>query len=152
QVGKDKKVLYYRAPMDPTEIYDEPGQSRMGMDLIPVYDGDESAGPGGVVTIDPTTEQNMGVRSERVRRIDFSRTIRTVGEVQYDEERLYLLNSKISGWVEELYVNFVGEQVIKGAPLMELYSPELVSTQQEYVLALRNYERLMQSSLPAIRE
>jgi Cu(I)/Ag(I) efflux system membrane fusion protein/cobalt-zinc-cadmium efflux system membrane fusion protein len=86
-----------------------------------------------------------------VRRIDFSRTIRTVGEVEYDEERLFLVNSKISGWVEKLYVNFVGEVVTKGSPLMEIYSPELVSTAQEYVLALHNYEKLMQSSMPAIR-
>ena len=146
---QERTILYWRAPMDPTEIYDEPGKSRMGMDLVPVYD-DEVASSGGVVSIDPVTVQSMGVRSEPVRRMDFSRTIRTVGEVQYDEESLYLVNAKVAGWIEKLHINFVGEEVEKGDPLLELYSPELVSTQQEYLLALSNYRVLSQSGAPSI--
>jgi len=148
----ERKILYWQAPMNPTEIYDQPGKSAMGMDLVPVYEDEAGMGSGGVITIDPATVQNMGVRTEHVQRMDFSRTIRTIGEVEYDEEHLYLVNAKISGWIEKLYINFVGDQVREGAPLMEIYSPELVATQQEYLLALKNYEMLAQSSLPSIRE
>ena len=94
----------------------------------------------------------MGVRTDHVRRMDFSRTIRTVGEVRYDEERLYLVNAKISGWIEKLYVNFIGDQVRQGDPLMEIYSPELVATQQEYLLALENHRMLAESSVASVRE
>lgn len=148
----ERKILYWRAPMDPTEIYDQPGKSAMGMDLIPVYEDEAGMGSGGTVSIDPATVQNMGVRTDHAQRMDFSRMIRTVGEVEYDEERLYLVNAKISGWIEKLYVNFVGDQVRKGDPLMEIYSPELVSTQQEYLLALKNHQMLSESSVPSVRE
>ena len=148
----ERNVLYWQAPMDPTEIYDQPGKSAMGMDLIPVYEDEAGVESGSTVSIDPATVQNMGVRTDHTRRMDFSRMIRTVGEVQYDEERLYLVNAKISGWIEKLYVNFIGDQVRQGDPLMEIYSPELVATQQEYLLALKNYGMLAESSIPSVRE
>ena len=152
----EPRILYWRAPMNPEEIYDQPGQSAMGMDLIPVYEDEaeeESEEESDrTVTIDPATVQNMGVRTDYVRRMDFSRNIRTVGEVRYDEERLYLVNAKISGWIEKLYVNFVGDQVRRGDPLMEIYSPELVATQQEYLLALKNHRTLAESSVASVRE
>lgn len=148
----ERRILYWQAPMDPTEIHEHPGKSRMGMDLIPVYEDEAGMGSGSTVTIDPATVQNMGVRTDPVRRMDFSRTIRTVGEVRYDEERLYLVNAKISGWIEKLYVHFIGDQVRKGDPLMEIYSPELVATQQEYLLALKNHRMLSGSSVPSVRE
>ncbi len=147
-----REILYWRAPMDPTEIYDAPGQSKMGMDLVPVYEDEADLGAGGTISIDPVTVQNMGVRTGRVERMDLSRMIRTVGEVQYDEEHLYIVNAKISGWIEKLYVNFVGDKVRKGDPLMDIYSPELVSTQEEYLLALNNYRRTAQSSLASVQE
>ena len=124
--------------MDPTEIYDAPGKSKMGMDLVPVYEGETATASGGVVSIDPGTVQNMGVRTGKVERTDFGRNIRTVGKIEYNEETLHSVNTKISGWIEKLYVSFAGEMVAKGDPLLEIYSPELVSTQEEYLLALRN--------------
>jgi len=142
---EDKEVLYWRAPMDPTEIYDSPGKSRMGMDLVPVYEGEGNESSGGMVNIDPAVVQNMGIKTTMVERQDLSRMIRTVGEVQYDEEKLFLVNTKISGWIEKLHVNFVGQEVAKGEPLMEIYSPELVSTQEELILAKRNYDLLKQA-------
>ncbi|MFQ5570493.1 MAG: efflux RND transporter periplasmic adaptor subunit [Rhodothermales bacterium] len=148
----ERKILYWRAPMDPTEIYDRPGKSAMGMDLIPVYEDEAGIGSGGTVSIDPATVQNMGVRTAHVQRMDFSRQIRTVGEVKYDEERLYMVNAKISGWIDKLYINFVGETVQQGDPLMEIYSPELVTTQEEYLLALKNYQVMAQSNVPSVRE
>ena len=144
------EVLYWQAPMDPTEIYDEPGKSKMGMDLIPVYADQVSSGS--QVSIDPVTVQNMGVRSALVKRQNFSRDIRTIGKVDYNEENIYEVSSKISGWIEHLDVNYTGKPVQKGQALLELYSPDLVTTQQEYLLALKNKQLISKSSFASIRE
>jgi Cu(I)/Ag(I) efflux system membrane fusion protein/cobalt-zinc-cadmium efflux system membrane fusion protein len=144
----EREILYWQAPMNPQEIYDRPGKSAMGMDLIPVYADEAGTRNGGMVQIDPGTVQNMGIRTADVVRMDFSRYIRTVGEVEYDEERLYLVNAKVSGWIESLHVNFIGEEVRTGDPLLEIYSPELVTTQEEYLLAVRNHERISESESP----
>lgn len=148
---KKRKILYWRAPMDPTEIYNHPGKSRMGMDLIPVYEGEAAPGAGGTITIDPVTVQNMGIRTAAVKRINFSHTIRTVGMVDYNEEKLYAISLKISGWVEKLYVNYTGKAVRKGEPLLEIYSPELVTTEKEYLLALKNRNISSGSGLKSMR-
>lgn len=145
----ERKIKYWQAPMDPTYIRNEPGKSPMGMDLVPVY---EEAMSGGGIQIDPVTTQNMGVRTEAVSRKNLARTIRTIGLVTYDEPRQYSVNSKIDGWIERLFVNQEGQPVKKGQPLMELYSPELVAAQQEYLLALQNSKKLGQSSFPEIAE
>lgn len=144
------KILYWQAPMDPTEIYDKPGKSKMGMDLIPVYEGDVSSGS--TVTIDPVTVQNMGVRTMPVERTDFSRVIRTVGIVEYNEEKMYTVSTKISGWIDKLYVDFTGKAVRKNQPLLDIYSPDLVTTQQEYLLALKNKELIGETKYASIKE
>ena len=148
----ERKALYWQAPMNPTEIYDRPGKSAMGMDLVPVYEDESGMGFGSTISIDPITVQNMGVRTGKVTREDFNRIIRTVGKVEYDEELLYIVNTKISGWIEELYVNYEGAKVEAGDPLLDIYSPELVSTQEEFLLALRNYERIGDDASPSVRE
>ncbi len=148
----EREILYWQAPMNPTEIYERPGKSAMGMDLVPVYADETGSGSGGLVSIDPATVQNMGVRTGKVHVMDFSRTIRTIGEVQYDEENLYQVNAKISGWIEKLHVNFVGEEVRAGQPLMDIYSPELVTTQEEFLLALKNADRMKASSISSVQE
>lgn len=146
--ASERKVKYWVAPMDATYIRNEPGKSPMGMDLVPVYE-DESKG-GAVIRIDPVTAQNMGVRTSQVERRDLSRDIRTVGLVGYEEPRQYLINSKNAGWVEKLHVASTGEQVKKGQALLELYSPDLVSAQEEYLLALNNSAALKKSFFPEI--
>lgn len=146
----ERTIKYWQAPMDPTYIRDEPGKSPMGMDLIPVYE-DEATG-GALITIDPTTVQNMGVRTTAVTRGDLSQTIRTIGVVDYEEPRQYTVNAKIAGWVEKLYVAETGQQVKKGQPLLDIYSPELVSAQQELLLARDNFAALKNSSFPQIVE
>jgi len=138
----ERKIKYWRAPMDPTYISDEPGKSPMGMDLVPVYE-DEIAE--GAISIDPITVQNMGLRTALVGRGELTKTIRTVGHIDYDEKKLYIVNSKITGWIEKLLVNTTGEVVQEGQPLLEIYSPELVSTQEEYLSALKNYSELKDS-------
>ena len=142
---KGKKILYWRAPMNPTFISDKPGKSPMGMDLIPVYEGEEMAS-GSTVRIDPVIVQDMGVRTAVVKRQPFYRVIRTVGHVDYNEQTLYNINTKFPGWIEKLYVDRTGELVRRGQPLFTIYSPELVSTQQEYLLAFKNQQKLQKSA------
>ncbi|MFQ5798504.1 MAG: efflux RND transporter periplasmic adaptor subunit [Bacteroidota bacterium] len=140
-----KKILYWRAPMDPTYISDKPGKSPMGMDLIPVYEGDAEVSGGPTVVIDPVTVQNIGVQTAPVEKMDLYRVIRAVGHLDYDEEKLYRVNTKFSGWIEKLYVDETGQEVRKGQPMLEIYSPELVTTQEEYLLAVRNAKKLGES-------
>ncbi len=142
----ERKILYWRAPMDPTYVSDKPGKSPMGMDLVPVYEGEEDMTARPTVTIDPGTVQNIGVTTARVETMDLYRVIRTVGHLDYNEEKLYRVNIKFSGWIEKLYVDETGQGIRKGEPMMEIYSPELVSTQEEYLLALRNLQKLDESS------
>ncbi len=148
-----KKVKYWAAPMDPTYIRNEPGKSPMGMDLVPVYEeeGDEKE-PASTIRIDPVTIQNMGVRMARVKRKPLVKNIRTFGNITYDERRIYAVNTKFNGWIEKLYVDFIGEKVKKGQPLFEIYSPELVTAQEEYLLSLHHNESLKESPYPSIRE
>ncbi|RMF57326.1 MAG: efflux RND transporter periplasmic adaptor subunit [Calditrichaeota bacterium] len=148
---KGKKILYWRAPMDPTYISDKPGKSPMGMDLVPVYEGEENLSSSSI-TIDPVTVQNMGVRTAVVKRQPFYRVIRTVGHVDYDEQTLYDINLKFHGWIEKLYVDRTGDLVRKGDPLLDIYSPELVATQEEYLLALKNQQQLAGSSFAEVSE
>lgn len=145
-----RKVLYWRSSMAPTEIYSQPGKDSMGMDLVPVYEGEEAAGPPGSVKIDPVTVQNIGVKTTTVTRKQLSREIRTVGRVAYNEKMMRQISLKIGGWVERQYVNFVGQEVAKGERLLEVYSPDLVSTQEEYLLALRYKDRLKESPRPEV--
>lgn len=139
-----KKILYWRAPMDPTYISDKPGKSPMGMDLVPVYEGEEQSG-GPTVVIDPVTVQNMGVQTVPVQEVNLSRDIRTVGYLNYNEEKLQRVNIKFSGWVEKLYVDETGQRVRKGEPMLSIYSPELVATQEEYLVAYHNAQKLKSS-------
>jgi RND family efflux transporter MFP subunit len=133
---KKRKIKYWVAPMDPTYIRDKPGKSPMGMDLVPVYE-DEGPSAEGVVSIDPVTVQNIGVRTTKVIRGPLIAEVRTVGHVTYDEEMVQHVHTKVQGWVEELFVNTTGQEVRKGEKLLTIYSPDLVATQEEYLQALR---------------
>ena len=148
-----KKIKYWVAPMDPKYIRNEPGKSPMGMDLVPVYEEEgEEKEPTSTIRIDPVTMQNMGVRLGKVGRKPLVKYIRTVGNVTFDETKIFTVNTKFNGWIEKLYVNFVGDSVKKGRPLFEIYSPELVTAQEEYLLALDQYNSLSNNSYSRIRE
>jgi RND family efflux transporter MFP subunit len=138
-MGK-RKIAHWRAPMDPSYTSNSPGKSPMGMDLIPVYE-DESE-TGGTVRIDPVVVQNMGVKIYSAERKSLSRVIRTVGRVDYDETRMTDVNTKVDGWVERLFVDYTGQSLQKGQPLLEIYSPELVAAQEEYLTAYDYQQRL----------
>jgi Cu(I)/Ag(I) efflux system membrane fusion protein len=141
---KKRKIKYWVAPMDPTYIRNKPGKSPMGMDLVPVYE-DEEASAEGVVSIDPVTVQNIGVRTTQVIKGSLTAEVRTVGHVTYDEEMVQHVHTKVQGWVEELFVNTTGQEVRKGEKLLTIYSPDLVATQEEYLQALR-YARQTEKS------
>ena len=144
-------ALYWKAPMDPTYIREEPGKSPMGMDLVPVCPGQGSAPSEGTVDIDPQTVQNIGVRTETVARRDLSRSVRAVGRVAYDERLVEHVHTKIQGWVENLHVDFVGQEVRRGQPLLEVYSPELVATQEELLVAARYRDATGESPFEDVR-
>ena len=139
----------YICPMHPTVVSDKPGSCPIcGMDLV-VKEADASSAQNGSVQIDPVTIQNIGVKTMMVEKQPLKRTVRAVGRVDYDETRIMDVNSKIAGWVEQLYVDYTGQWVEKGQPLLALYSPELVAAQEEYLTALDYAERMRDG---AVRE
>jgi Cu(I)/Ag(I) efflux system membrane fusion protein len=149
-VGSEKKILFYRNPMNPNVTSPTPRKDSMGMDYVPVYaDGNASSNPG-TVTIDPVVVQNIGVRTAIATRKAMSRTVRAVGRVDFNEQSMARLHPKVEGWIEEIRVDKTGETVEKDAILLSIYSPKLVSTQQEYLLALNNYEALKDSAFDEI--
>jgi RND family efflux transporter MFP subunit len=146
----ERKVLYWRAPMNPTEIYENPGKSNMGMDLVPVYE-DEMIG-GVVIKIDPVTQQNMGIRTATVTKGPLVRNINTYGHITYDETRTAQVNPRYSGWIEKLYVDVTGSHVRKGEPLFAIYSPELDAAQEEYLIAYRSLQKLEKKGVTDLLE
>ncbi len=147
-----RQPLYWVSPMDPTFRSDEPGLSPMGMELVPVYE-EAGAGPG-VVSISPVVENNLGVRTASIEVSPFRSTLRTVGYVRFDEDRLIHMHPRIAGWVDELNVKTQGEFIENGQPIYSIYSPELVSAQEELLIALnREPQRstLVQSSEERLR-
>ena len=106
---------------------------------------------GNAVHLSPARQQLIGVRTATVARRPLETTIRTVGTVAYDETRVTQIHTKITGWIERVFVDYVGKAVQRGQPLFTVYSPELVSTQNEYLLALKAQEQLRSSSFPETR-
>jgi len=149
----ERKPLFYRNPMNPEVTSPVPAKDNMGMDYIPVFaDSGQSANePAGTVRIDPVTVQNIGVRTALAERKTLSREVQSVGRVDYDEKLITRLHPKTEGWVGKLRVDETGEQVKKGEILLSIYSPQLVSSQEEYLLALNNVKILKDSPFPDIR-
>ncbi len=136
--GESGAVQYYTCGMHPWVILPAPGDCPIcHMALTPIDPSKFS----GDVTIDPVVVQNMGVRVEPVVRGPLTKTIRTVGTVDYNERAVRDINVKIAGWIEKLHLDFLGAPVEEGDPLFELYSPQLFSAQKEYLLAWKGRER-----------
>ena len=148
----ERKILYYYDPMNPGMRSDKPGKAPDGMDLLPMYAEASVASdlPPGTVMISPIKQQLIGVRTDTVKRESVKRTIRAVAQVQIDETKIARIHVKTSGWVDQIYVDFVGKLVRKGQPLFSFYSPDLVSTQQEYLIALRAQKDLGTSPFPEV--
>ncbi|MDD5674057.1 MAG: efflux RND transporter periplasmic adaptor subunit [Chitinivibrionales bacterium] len=130
-----KRVLYYRDAMNPSYTSPKPGKAPDGMDLVPVYEGENT---GNAVKIDPAMVQNSGVQTEPAALRTLTRDIRTSATVMPDERRISMIPSKVMGYVQKLSVNYTGQRVIKGQPLYDLYSPDLVSAQSEYLQTIQN--------------
>jgi Cu(I)/Ag(I) efflux system membrane fusion protein len=143
--------IFYRNPMNPEVTSPVPAKDHMGMDYIPVYADDDQDAPQGTVSIDPVTVQNIGVRTTLAERRTLAREINTVGRVDYDEQRIARLHPKTQGWIEELRIGTTGASINIDEILLSIYSPQLVSSQQEYLLALKNYATLSKSPFEDVR-
>lgn len=149
QKSGERKILYYRNPMNPNVISDHPQKDEMGMDYVPVYEDEVDAE--GVVTIDPQVQQNMNIKTAIVEIKKLSSRVTTNAVLVTDETQEYIVTTKVDGWVEKLYVNYIGQQVSKGSKLMDIYSPMLVSAQQEFLTALSYQSSLNGSSIEDIK-
>ncbi|MBI3667069.1 MAG: efflux RND transporter periplasmic adaptor subunit [Acidobacteria bacterium] len=157
-----RRILYYVDPMHPAYKSDKPGIAPdCGMKLRPVYEGEETGGgagtaqaehtnamPPGTVQISPEKQQLIGVSYGTAELASGTRTIRAVGRVAYDETRIARVHSRVEGWIDLVFVDFTGELVEKGRPLLSLYSPEMLATEQEYLLALKSREIMTHSTIP----
>ncbi len=133
----DGDIETYHCAMHPWVVSDKPGTCPIcGMALTLVHK-DQGGKQEGVVQVDPAMIQNMGVKTEVVQRRDLASSIRATGRVDYDETQRSVITTKFSGFIERLYADQTGKDVRAGQPLFEIYSPELVAAQQEYLQAIR---------------
>ena len=147
----ERQPLFYRSPMNPEVTSPVPAKGPMGMDYIPVYADADANSPAGTVSIDPVTVQNIGVRTAVAQVRTIAREINTLGRVDYDERRITRLHPKTQGWVEKLRIGTTGEAIQDDEILLSIYSPQLVSSQQEYLLALKSFETLGDSPFEDVR-
>jgi len=136
-----KKKIMYRSTMNPNEVSDKPGKDSMGMEMVP-FEVEESGAVTEVggriqVKISPERQQLIGIKTAPVKAQAIHKLIRAVGRVDYAEPNISIVNLKFDGWIEKLYVNSTGRAVRKGEPLFDIYSPELVSAEKEYLIALK---------------
>ena len=150
-----KDEMNHEAKAATTEAAKKPGTTEMEemkgmtMESIQKENKMQEVAPG-TVQISPERQQLIGVKFGTVEMRPLEKVIRTVGRVDYDEKRIVTVSLKIGGWIEDLYVDFTGRFVRKGDPLLTIYSPELVSTQEEYLLALQAKKSLTKSSFPEV--
>jgi membrane fusion protein, copper/silver efflux system len=143
QTDKPKgKILFYRNPMGLPDTSPVPKKDPMGMDYVAVYADEEPASATPLVKLSLDKVQKLGVKTEVVALRDLASTIRAVATVQANERSLHTVTSKFDGWIQRLYVNTTGQAVKKGEALMEVYSPDLITAQQEYLIARRGVQTL----------
>ncbi len=177
QKSGERKILFYRNPMNPAITSSAPAKDEMGMDYIPVYEDEGNApkktmaqevddffsdqgtgaGQGGVAGLAPITLTQAGIEAAGVLTApvtleNFEQQIRTVGRVMADETRVRKVPTRVSGWVEKVHVRSAGQMVQQGEPIIALYSPELLSSQEEYIQALAMAEKMAASSDPETRK
>jgi RND family efflux transporter MFP subunit len=144
----DRKVRYYRDPQDPNYKAQKPGVNpETGNQLEPVYADDLSTMEVGTVQISPEKQQLIGVKYEQVQVGGGSRTIRAVGKVAIDETRIGHVHTKVEGWIDKVFVDFTGKLVQKGEPLLTIYSPDMLASQRELLLAARAKTIMKDSAL-----
>jgi Cu(I)/Ag(I) efflux system membrane fusion protein len=141
------RILYYRHPMGAADTSTSPKKDEMGMDYLPVYANE--APNQRQVSISPEKIQKLGVKTEKVGFHPLARNIRALGSIQVDERRVHAVTAKFEGWIQRLYVNATGQPVKRGQPLLEVYSPQLVAAQQEYLIAREGEKALSTASAQA---
>ena len=148
----EPKILYYQDAMNPSYHSDKPGIAPDGMKLVPVYASETPAAalPPGGVEISSVRQQMMGVTTAKAEYRALDQTIRSVGQVAMDETRVLHVHVRTSGWIKKVFVDYTWQQVKQGDPLFTFYSPDLLATEQEYLLALRARDSLAKSSFPEI--
>jgi RND family efflux transporter MFP subunit len=146
-----RTVLYYRDPAQPDYKVDKPGLNpETGNTLEPVYA--EASVPPGAIRISPERQQLIGVKFAAVERGAPTRAVRTVGRVAADETRIGHVHTRIEGWIEQVFVNFTGDIVRKGEPMLTIYSPEMLASQQELLLASRARDLMKSNPLASAAE
>lgn len=148
-----RRILYWYDPMAPGSKFDKPGKSPfMDMELVPKYADEEAPATGSAgapaVSLSPQAIRATGIATAPVTRQNLSHTIRAVGTIEAAETKLERVAARVPGRIENLHADFTGQEVRRGAPLYELYSPDLVATQREYLLALEHRRRLSASGTP----
>ncbi len=133
----ERRVLYWWDPMMPAFKSDKPGKSPMGMDMVPVREGDVPPGEPGVVTVAPGAIERFGVRTAAVERTSIASTVETFGSVTFDESRVSHVHVRTRGWIERLQARVEGETVKAGQVLFEFFSPDLVNAGSEYLRELQ---------------
>ena len=151
-----RKVLYWYDPMAPGSKFDKPGKSPfMDMQLVPKYADEEGASPAAgsaaAVTLSPEAIRASGIGTVAARREPLSGAIRAVGTIEIDETTQVRVSARVAGRLEKLHADFTGQPVRAGAPLYEIYSPELVATEREYLLSLENRRALSGATPDTIR-
>jgi Cu(I)/Ag(I) efflux system membrane fusion protein len=142
-----KKILYYRNPMGLPDTSPTPKKDSMGMDYIPVYEGEDEGGSG--IKISTERVQKLGVRVAKVERRALDAVVRASGRIEVDERRLATVTAKFEGYIEKLYVNATGQVVSRGEPLFDAYSPELLAAQREYAVAAQGLVQLKDADAQA---
>lgn len=151
----ERKVLYYRDPKRPEYTATAPGlDPETGNTLEPVYAAVDAsvAAPPGAVRISADRQQLIGITYAAVESTDGGRVLRTVGKVAYDETRLQHVHPRIEGWIEKVMVDFTGQFVKKGQAMLTLYSPEMLATQEELLLARRARDVMQGNPLAAAEQ
>ncbi len=147
-VNTERKILYYRNPMGLPDTSSVPKKDQMGMQYVPVYEGEDDPGATpGQVRISTEKIQKLGVRTEPAALREVDRVVRAVAKADASERLIFGVSPKFEGWIEKVYVSAIYQLIKKGEPLVEVYSPELLSAQQEYVIAAEGMDRLKGASL-----
>ncbi len=156
KAAPQKKTLY-RSTMMPNEISDKPGKDSMGMEMVPFESEAPASGSAGLpglatVAISPENRKLMNLKLATAEMKNLSRQLRTSARIVADETRLFRVTTKIDGYVEKLFVNATGQAVRRGQPLLSIYSPELVASQQEFLSALAMAGQMAESPDPLAAE
>jgi Cu(I)/Ag(I) efflux system membrane fusion protein len=153
----ERKLLFYRNPMNPKITSPVPMKDEMGMAYVPVYTDEAAPAAGGVAGMAPVEISSNGIHLSGVQTAPavverVARSVRTVGTVTADETRIRHVHTKIAGWVEKLFVNFTGQLVKNGQPILSIYSQELLASQQEFLRARETAAKFAASELPEVRK